>query len=221
MSKILLIDDDLNISNSLSYFLEMEGFSVDIAATAKDSKDILLRQKYDLILLDITLPDENGYEIFKWMKKRDITTHVIFLSALDDEINIVRGLEIGAEDYVSKPFKPRELLARMNKVLKRTKITNIVAYQDITINNDLMKIYKGNSELFLSLIEFQLIILFIKNKDIILTRNQLMEIIWDSNENFVNDNTLTVTIKRLRKKLKDIDSTINILTVRGVGYRLK
>lgn len=221
MSVILLIDDDKNISSSLSYFLETEGFTVDVAGTAKGAKETLANKRYDLILLDITLPDESGYEIFKWMNKSDITTHVIFLSALDDEINIVRGLEIGAEDYVPKPFKPRELLARINKVLKRTNTSNIVLYQDITINNDLMKIYKGNSELFLSLIEFQLINLFIKNKNIILSRNQLMEIIWDSNENFVNDNTLTVTIKRLRKKLKDIDSTINILTVRGVGYRLK
>lgn len=219
MKKILLIEDNEAIIRGLKYSLEQENFQVISAKTAKESKEKLDNKNIDIVLLDVSLPDGNGFEICKEIKeKNDIP--IIFLTAQDEETSIVLGLDLGADDYIVKPFRTRELISRIKSVLRRygkKEENNIIQYKDIKIDTISAKVYKNNKEIIFTSLEYRILLMLFTNQNKLITREQLLEKIWDIAGNFVNDNTLTVYIKRIREKLED-DSIIK--TVRGLGYRI-
>ena len=213
--KILLVEDNKTITKALNYTLEQNKYEVLSAENISEALKLLEKEKVDLIILDITLPDGDGFELYKIIKEKyNIST--IFLTAKDDENDIVKGLELGAEDYVTKPFSTRELLARINKILMRNKKKNIINIQDITCDLDKMCIYKNNKEITFSSLELKILMLLFNNLNKVITREYIIEKIWDWTGNDVYDNTVTVYMKRIRQKLgADI-----ITTVKGVGYRI-
>ena len=219
MKKILLVEDNETIIMGLKYSLEQEGFQVISAKTAKESKEKLDNKSIDIVLLDVSLPDGNGFEICKEIKeKNDIP--VIFLTAQDEETSVVLGLDLGADDYIVKPFRTRELISRIKSVLRRygkKEENNIIQYKNIKIDTISAKVYKNNKEIIFTSLEYRILLMLFTNKNKLITREQLLEKIWDIAGNFVNDNTLTVYIKRIREKLED-DSIIK--TIRGLGYRI-
>lgn len=219
MKKILLVEDNETIIMGLKYSLEQEGFQVISAKTAKESKEKLDNKSIDIVLLDISLPDGNGFEICKEIKeKNDIP--VIFLTAQDEETSVVLGLDLGADDYIVKPFRTRELISRIKSVLRRygkKEENNIIQYKNIKIDTISAKVYKNNKEIIFTSLEYRILLMLFTNQNKLITREQLLEKIWDIAGNFVNDNTLTVYIKRIREKLED-DSIIK--TIRGLGYRI-
>ncbi len=218
---IFLLEDDTAIATGLKYSLEGEGYTVILAKCVKEAFDIISKNEFSLCILDLTLPDGNGYDVCKFIKsKYDIP--VIFLTAADDEVNAVMGLEMGADDYISKPFRLKELMARIKMILKRYSkngAENTARLGDITINISQAKVYKRGEEIILSAMEYRLLLIFVNNPGVVMSRLQLLENIWDVEGDFVNDNTLTVYIKRLRDKLEDDPSDPKIIkTVRGLGY---
>ncbi len=218
---IFLLEDDTAIATGLKYSLEGEGYTVILAKCVKEAFDIISKNEFSLCILDLTLPDGNGYDVCKFIKsKYDIP--VIFLTAADDEVNAVMGLEMGADDYISKPFRLKELMARIKMILKRYSkngAENAARLGDITINISQAKVYKRGEEIILSAMEYRLLLIFVNNPGVVMSRLQLLENIWDVEGDFVNDNTLTVYIKRLRDKLEDDPSDPKIIkTVRGLGY---
>ncbi len=219
MKKILLVEDNETIIMGLKYSLEQEGFQVISAKTAKESKEKLDNKSIDIVLLDVSLPDGNGFEICKEIKeKNDIP--VIFLTAQDEETSVVLGLDLGADDYIVKPFRNRELISRIKSVLRRygkKEENNIIQYKNIKIDTISAKVYKNNKEIIFTSLEYRILLMLFTNQNKLITREQLLEKIWDIAGNFVNDNTLTVYIKRIREKLED-DSIIK--TIRGLGYRI-
>lgn len=220
MKKILLVEDSETIIMGLKYSLEQENFNVEIAKTVLESKKIIEKEEFDLVLLDITLPDGNGFDICKYIKqKRDLP--VIFLTARDEETNVVMGLDLGADDYIIKPFRIRELISRINCVLRRydkqENKNNILEYKNIKIDMNLAKVYKDDKEIIFTSLEYKILLMLFSNQKRLITREELLDKIWDIAGNFVNDNTLTVYIKRIREKLEDEDI---IKTVRGLGYRI-
>ena len=219
MKKILLVEDNETIIMGLKYSLEQEGFQVISAKTAKESKEKLDNKSIDIVLLDVSLPDGNGFEICKEIKeKNDIP--VIFLTAQDEETSVVLGLDLGADDYIVKPFRTRELISRIKSVLRRygkKEENNIIQYKNIKIDTISAKVYKNNKEIIFTSLEYRILLMLFTNQNKFITREQLLEKIWDIAGNFVNDNTLTVYIKRIREKLED-DSIIK--TIRGLGYRI-
>ena len=213
--QILLVEDNKAITKALTYNLEQNKYKVLCAENVAQTLTILEQEKIDLIILDVTLPDGNGFDLYKTIKKKyGIST--IFLTAKDEESDVVKGLELGAEDYVTKPFSTRELIARINKVLLRSKKQNIIKIQDITCNLDKMCIYKGEEELYFSSLELKILMLLFTNLNKVITREYIIEKIWDWTGNDVFDNTITVYMKRIRQKL---GSPI-ITTVKGIGYRI-
>nr|WP_312578396.1 response regulator transcription factor [Sedimentibacter sp.] len=224
MKKVLLVEDDKTIVLGLEYFLKQEGYDVIVCNDMKTALKIVKTHKYDIAILDISLPDGNGYDICKEIR-RNGDTPVIFLTACDEEVNVIMGFDMGADDYVTKPFRVRELLSRiktiLNRVGKREKNKNEIEIGNIIINTATGKVIKNNEEIFLTALEYRLLLTLANNEGQILTRNQLLEGIWDIDGNFVNDNTLTVYIKRLRDKIEDDSQNPKIInTVRGMGYRI-
>lgn len=221
---IFLLEDDSAIGIGLSYSLKNEGYSVTVAKTVKDALKIISDTTFDLYILDLTLPDGSGYDVCTEIKKTG-DRPVIFLTAYDDEVNVVMGLEMGADDYISKPFRVKELLARIKTVLRRyNKDTadGIINIGNIKVNTNEAKVYKNSEEIILTAMEYRLLLTFINNRGIVLSRQKLLEDIWDVAGDFVNDNTLTVYIKRLRDKIeKDPAHPLIIKTVRGMGYILE
>lgn len=220
---VLFVEDDQTIALCLVYSLEKEKYNVTHCLTKGDAIKCLDKNNYDILLLDVSLPDGNGYEICQYAKQiKDVP--VIFLTAMDDEANVVMGLDIGGDDYVTKPFRINELLSRMNSVLRRyhKDINKIINVQYIQINLYDGKVYKENEEIFLTALEYRLLMVFVNHIGQILTRTQLLDGLWDIGGDFVNDNTLSVYIKRLREKLEiDPREPQLIVTVRGIGYRLE
>ena len=225
MNKILLVEDSDTIVVGLRYLLETEGFNIKIVKSIKDTYEILKNEKFDLILLDINLPDGKGFSICEDLKKND-NIPIIFLTARDEENDIVKGLDMGADDYIVKPFRNRELISRINNILRRyekntkngnSRSENIIRFKDIEINLDQAKVIKNNKEIVFTSLEYKILVMLFTNKNILITREKILDKIWDIAGNFVNDNTLTVYIKRIRKKLGDKDGEI-IKTVRGRGY---
>lgn len=221
MKKILLVEDNETIIIGLKYSLEQEGFVIISAKTKKETEEIISKQEIDLVLLDITLPDGNGFDICKLIKeKQDIP--VIFLTAQDEETSVVIGLDLGADDYITKPFRTRELISRINSVLRRygksVEKSNIIQYKNIKIDTNMAKVYKDNKEIIFTSLEYKILLMLFMNTNKLITREQLLDKIWDFAGNFVNDNTLTVYIKRIREKLGE-ESIIK--TVRGLGYRIE
>ena len=220
MIKILIIEDDVTIVKNLSELLRQEGFDISCALTCKEAESKLDALQFDLVLLDILLPDGNGFSLCKRIKS--ITdTPVIFLTASADEFSVVTGLDIGADDYIEKPYRPRELISRIKSVLRRSgKSQSVINIGNVSVDMDKGTVTKNGRDVFLSALEYKLLLVFLNNPGVVLTRNKLLSEIWDIAGDFVNDNTLTVYIKRLRDKVEDdIQNPKIILTVRGLGYK--
>lgn len=223
MTHVLLVDDDTSIVSNLRTFLNQEGFQVTSVNNHKETIDLLDSGQYhfDLALLDVSLPDGSGFSLCSAIKANsDIP--VIFLTASDDEYSVVAGLDLGADDYISKPFRPRELISRMNSVLRRYhRGSQPLEYHELKADTVRGLVYKNNVELTLSALEYRLLLLFLSNQGIVLTRSRLLDELWDMAGEFVNDNTLTVYIKRLREKIEaDPAHPEYIKTIRGLGYKL-
>lgn len=223
MTHVLLVDDDTSIVSNLRTFLNQEGFQVTSANNQKKNIDLLDSGQYhfDLALLDVSLPDGSGFSLCSAIKANsDIP--VIFLTASDDEYSVVAGLDLGADDYIPKPFRPRELISRMNSVLRRYhRGSQPLEYHELKADTVRGLVYKNNVELTLSALEYRLLLLFLSNQGIVLTRSRLLDELWDMAGEFVNDNTLTVYIKRLREKIEaDPAHPEYIKTIRGLGYKL-
>lgn len=223
MIKILMVEDDTNITSTLTYYLQNEGFLMETAKSKYEAIEKIDQKEYNLILLDITLPDGNGYEVYKKLKEK-YSTPVIFLTALDDEKDIVKGFDLGADDYITKPFHTRELLSRIKNVLRhieKKNIDDIIRVQDIEINKNKKMVKRGDRELELTALEYKILLLLFENRGGIISREQILSNIWDENENFVNDNTLTVYIKRIREKIENNPNKPEIIkTIRGIGYKI-
>lgn len=218
---ILVLEDDDAIALGLAYSLKSEGFSVTVCKTVTEALKMIAEQDFALHILDLTLPDGNGYDVCRAIKQKG-DLPVIFLTAFDDEVNVVMGLELGADDYISKPFRVKELLARIKSVLRRYKTDNpdgIIRLHNLEIHTNEAKVYKNGQDVFLTAMEYRLLLILLNNRGHILTRTHLLEEIWDVSGDFVNDNTLTVYIKRLRDKIEEeSDNPVIIKTVRGLGY---
>lgn len=221
MKKILLVEDNETIVMGLKYSLEQENFKVDVAKNQSEAKEKIKQEKYDVFLLDISLPDGSGFDICRLIKRQQ-DTPVIFLTAREEENDVVKGLDLGADDYIIKPFRTRELISRINSVLRRygkNSEENQIIHQGIRIDMNKAKVYKDEKEIILTSLEYKILVLLFTNKNKLITREQILDKIWDIAGNFVNDNTLTVYIKRIREKLDDKQGKI-IQTVRGIGYRI-
>lgn len=218
MKSILIVEDNEVIVKGLRYLLEQEKFKVSVCKNAKETMDAVGKQDIDLVVLDITLPDGDGFELCKYIKQyTDIP--IIFLTAKDEEQDVVKGFDLGAEDYIIKPFRNRELLSRINNVLRRfSRESNEILYKKIRINLDEKSVYVDNKNIEFTALEFKILVLLFTNIGKIITREQILEKIWDVAGNFVNDNTLTVYIKRIRDKLGEADY---IKTIKGIGYQVQ
>ncbi len=212
---ILLVEDNQDIADSLKLLLENENYKVKVAYNKKEAINCHLENKYDLYVLDIQLPDGNGFDYYEEYLKDD-NKPTIFLTAKDEEENIVKGLELGAEDYITKPFSSRELLVRINKIINRYKKDNIIKIKDIIIDTDKMIVLKNKEKINLTSLEMKILFLLINHKDKVVTRESIIEHIWEWTGNDVNDNTITVYMKRIREKL----NTDIIITLKGIGYRI-
>lgn len=218
MKKILIIEDDKSIQNSVSYYLTNEGFNIDTASNLKEGKEKIDKNSYDLLLLDVTFPDGNGFDFYKNMTK---VIPTIFLTALDEEKDIVKGFDLGANDYITKPFHARELLSRIKNVLKYTSKEEKITIKNVTVDTTTDKVYNNGKEVELTALEYKILSFMFENKGKLVTRGQILASIWDDNNNFVNDNTLTVYIKRIREKIEEDPNNPKVIkTVRGIGYRI-
>ena len=221
MTKILLVEDEETIVRSLKDFLRAEGFDVDKTDGQKNALEMLERNDYDLALLDVSLSEGNGFSLCSAIK-REKQLPVIFLTASGDEFSVVTGLDLGADDYIAKPFRPRELVSRINSVLRRCgKSRKFFDIDNVRVDLDKGIVYRDGQDLYLSALEYRLFLAFINSEGRLLTRSRLLEEIWDVAGDFVNDNTLTVYIKRLRDKIESNPAEPRIIvTVRGMGYKL-
>ncbi|UDN62816.1 response regulator transcription factor [Clostridioides sp. ES-W-0016-02] len=223
MSSILLVEDDLSLIYGLEFSIQKSGFSVDIARTVKEALQMYKEKNYDLLILDVSLPDGNGFDICK--KVREVSNvPIIFLTASDEEVNVVMGLDMGGDDYITKPFKLNELISRIKALLRRYNFTNenVTELKSNSITVKLLenRVFKNEIELELTTAEYKLLCLFMKNKNIILTRKNILDKLWDGNGSFVDDNTLSVYVRRLRNKIEDNPENPKfLLTVRRMGYK--
>lgn len=221
MTKILLVEDDKNIVLNLTEFLTNEGFAVVSAPGQKGALEALQKNRFDLVLLDISLSDGNGFAVCSAVKG-EYGIPVIFLTASGDEYSTVTGFDLGADDYIPKPFRPRELVSRIKNILRLTGSSGTVTrLGDVTVDTVKGTASKDGRDLYLSALEYRLLLVFLNNRGVVLTRAKLLESIWDIAGEFVNDNTLTVYIKRLREKIEDDPQNPTIIkTVRGLGYKV-
>ena len=226
--RVLVVEDDEIISEGLTISLEQEGYKVLKAGTqAKALELIQSDETIDISLLDVNLPDGDGYTVCREIRKRS-QMPIIFLTACDDEIHTVLALEQGADDYIAKPFRIRELLARMKAILRRSgtyvnqpsQDKSIIQVGEAQVNINTAKVYRGDEEIVLTAMEYKLLLIFIQHRGENIFRQQILSQIWDDAGDFVNDNTLSVYIKRLRKKLGDSEDSQLIQTIRGIGYRM-
>lgn len=218
--KILLVEDDAAIASGLAYSLQAEGWEPVVCSTVAQAKKELLTETFGLLLLDVTLPDGDGYEVFRYARAMG-EVPILFLTARDEEVNIVMGLDMGADDYVTKPFRIRELISRIRSVLRRYKADDQGIYRrgNLLIDTKKGTVSAGDTDIPLTALEYRLLLAFISHPGQVLTRNKLLEDIWDVGGDFVNDNTLTVYIKRLRDKLTEATGEDFISTVWGRGYK--
>lgn len=225
MSSILLLEDDLSLINGLSFAFKKQGFTLDVARTLREADDFWTDGKYDLLVLDVSLPDGSGFEFCK--KVRLVSkVPIIFLTASDEEMNIIMGLDIGGDDYITKPFKLGELISRINALLRRAKDFHS-ADTELQSNGIRVLLLQGqafkNGELLdLTAAEYKLLCLFMRNPNVVLTKEQILDQLWDSEGNYIDSSTLTVYIRRLRMKIEDNPSEPQmLLTVRRMGYKWK
>ena len=220
MSTILIVEDDITIIRTLEAYLLSEGFEIVSVSSQREALAALENENVDLLLLDISLAEGNGFAVCEAAKGHGLP--VIFLTASGDENSVVRGLDMGADDYIAKPFRPRELVSRIRSVLRRSGKTNsVVMLGSVSVDAEKGIVSKNGTEIKLSALEFRLLMVFVNHRGKLLTRNALLEEIWDAGGDFVNDNTLTVYIKRLREKIENDPQKPEIIkTVRGLGYRV-
>lgn len=221
MHKILVVEDDTLIVRNLSKLLRQEGFAVTTASGQKEALQAAENVGFDLALLDISLLDGNGFFLCKSLKER-YQLPVIFLTATDDEASVVMGLDMGADDYIIKPFRPMEMISRIKSVLRRTgRAQAVFEIGNLRVDSVRGTVHKNGKEVYLSALEYRLLLVFLNNRGVVLSRSKLLESIWDIAGEFVNDNTLTVYIKRLRDKIEDDPQNAQIIrTVRGIGYKV-
>lgn len=221
--KIFLLEDDDALALGMDFSLKAEGFSVTRAALIEEGTTLFNKETFDLAILDITLPDGNGYDFCKYIRqKSDIP--IIFLTALDDEVNVVLGLEIGGDDYISKPFRIRELISRIKAILRRVEnksnVCDLLVCEDLELNKKTAKITKNEKEVFLTAQEYKLLLMFMNNEGRVLSRDLILDSISEGTSAFMDSNTLSVYIKRIREKIeKDLKNPEFIVTVRGLGYK--
>ena len=223
MSNILLLEDDLSLINGLSFALKKQGFELGVARTLKEADNLWTDEKYDLLILDVSLPDGTGFEFCK--KVRQVSkVPIIFLTAADEEVDIIMGLDIGGDDYITKPFKLGVLVSRVNALLRRAKDFSSA---DTWLESNEMKVlllqgqaFKNGELLDLTAAEYKLLCLFMRNPNIVLTKAQILDKLWDCDGNYIDSSTLTVYMRRLRMKIEDNPSEPQmLLTVRGMGYK--
>lgn len=223
MKRIFLVEDDLSLINGLSFALKKQGYETDIARTSVEAQNLWGNEDYDLVILDVSLPDGSGYELCKIIRKTS-KVPIIFLTAADEETDIIMGLDIGGDDYITKPFKLAILLSRINALLRRSENFNETTTE---LNSNGIKVkllkgevYKNESQLDLTVSEYKLLCLFMENPDIVLSPEQILSKLWDCDEKYIDSSTLTVYIRRLRTKIEDTPGQPQkILTVRGMGYK--
>ena len=223
MQKILYVEDDLSLIDGLQYTLEASGYMVDNAKTVKEALALFRKNTYDLLLLDVTLPDGTGFDVCKEVRNSS-TVPIIFLTASDQEISIVRGLDMGADDYITKPFKLNELLSRIKAILRRSlqfsKADTLLEANGVRVDTAERLVWKNGKPLDLPLVEYKLLCLFMQNPNHLMPREMILDRMWDGNGNFVDDNTLSVYIRRLRNKIEDTPNQPKyLLTERGIGYK--
>ncbi len=212
---ILLVEDNESIAESLVYTFKINNYHLDYKTTMKDAIEYLNNNTPELIILDVSLPDGDGFNLYEdSIKKSQIP--VIFLTARDDEDDIIKGLDLGAEDYITKPFSTRELLARVNKIILRNKKSSVIKVKDISFDLDKMVVSKNNIKVELSSLELKILHLLFINIGSVVSRNTILEKIWEWTGNEVDDHTITVYLKRIREKL----GTDIIITIKGIGYRI-
>ena len=221
MSRILIVEDDLDIVENLTILLQDEGYSVCIASSMGQALNILNTENVDLVILDITLPDGNGYSICTAVK-RTTNAPVIFITAMTDEASIVTGFRLGADDYITKPFKPMEFICRVRNALRKSgKVPSVFQVEDLHVDARSGIVTKAGAEIILSALEYRLLLVFLNHFGETLSRRELLQEIWDVAGDYVNDNTLTVYIKRLRDKIEtDPANPVILKTVRGLGYKV-
>ncbi|MHB9945719.1 two-component system response regulator [Clostridium botulinum] len=221
MKSILLVEDNMSLNRGIQFSLMKEGYNVIATDSIKESQQKLNKEKVDLIILDINLPDGNGFDYcLDIIKTSNIP--IIFLTALDSEIDVVNGLDMGADDYITKPFRLRELISIVNAIIRRTSNDcdfNIIQSKDIVFYINEMKIEKHGKEIFLSKTELKLLQYFMKNYQKILSKEQIIENLWNIDGEFINENTVAVNIRRIREKIEEVPSQPEyIQTIRGIGY---
>ena len=221
MEKLLLVEDDPTLIRMLTSFLTTENFQITSATGQKAAAEAMEADRPDLALVDISLAEGNGFAVCA--NAKELGVPVIFLTASSDEFSVVTGLDMGADDYISKPFRPRELVSRIRSVLRRAgKRQSTITLGDLSVDTDKGTVTRDGKEVYLSALEYKLFLVFLNNRGQVLTRDKLLEEIWDSAGDYVGDNTLTVYIKRLREKIEqDPQNPVYIKTVRGLGYRLE
>ena len=221
MEKLLLVEDDPTLIRMLTSFLTTENFQITSVTGQKAAAEAMEADQPDLALVDISLAEGNGFAVCA--NAKELGVPVIFLTASSDEFSVVTGLDMGADDYISKPFRPRELVSRIRSVLRRAgKRQSTITLGDLSVDTDKGTVTREGKEVYLSALEYKLFLVFLNNRGQVLTRDKLLEEIWDSAGDYVGDNTLTVYIKRLREKIEqDPQNPVYIRTVRGLGYRLE
>ena len=223
MERILYVEDDSSLIDGLQYTLAASGYAVDNARTAKEALAFFRNRQYDLLLLDVTLPDGTGFDICK--EVRGVSTiPIIFLTASDQEISVVRGLDMGGDDYITKPFKLNELLSRIKALLRRSlrfsRAESILEANGIRVDMMERLVWKNGRQIDLPLVEYKLLCLFMQNQNHLMPRELILDRMWDGNGNYVDDNTLSVYIRRLRNKIEDEPNMPRyLLTERGIGYK--
>ncbi len=223
MEKILYVEDDISLIDGLQYTLETSGYAVYNARTVKEALALFGNRHYDLLLLDVTLPDGTGFDVCRQVRSGS-TIPIIFLTASDQEISIVKGLDMGGDDYITKPFKLNELLSRIKALLRRSqqfsKAESVLEANGIRVDLQERLVWKKNQKIDLPLAEYKLLCLFMQNPNHLMSRELILDRMWDGNGNYVDDNTLSVYIRRLRNKIEDTPNTPHyLLTERGIGYK--
>ena len=223
MKRIFFVEDDLSLINGLSFAIKKQGYEIDVARTGLEAEKLWMNWKYDLVILDVTLPDGSGYDICKKIRKVS-KVPIMFLTAADEETDIIMGLDIGGDDYITKPFKLAVFLSRVNALLRRSENFNQMETElssnGITIQRLKGEVYKNGKQIDLTASEYKLLCLFMENPDMILSPEQILSRLWDCDEKYIDTNTLTVYIRRLRKKIEDDPADPHsIVTVRGMGYK--
>ena len=223
MKRIFFVEDDLSLINGLSFAIKKQGYEIDVARTSLEAEQLWMNGKYDLVILDVSLPDGSGYDICQKIRKVS-KVPIMFLTAADEETDIIMGLDIGGDDYITKPFKLAVFLSRVNALLRRSENFNQMETElssnGITIQRLKGEVYKNGKQIDLTASEYKLLCLFMENPDMILSPEQILSRLWDCDEKYIDTNTLTVYIRRLRKKIEDDPADPHsIVTVRGMGSK--